>query len=72
MNIPRSVSCGLSYPVIPQSTSKGTQKEAAARRSAENAQSQQDKLMRLYTLSGQGFNAAVAEQWSRELGRPVN
>jgi|GEM_PF-5959343 len=71
MNIPSAVSCRVRYPVTPQPTSKGTQKETYARNFAETAQSEQDKLTQLYSLSGQGYNKDVADQWSRELGRPV-
>jgi hypothetical protein len=72
MNIPNSVSCRVSPNVIQQSTSTGTRKESSARISAEKAQSEQDKLMNLYSISGQGFNPTLAAEWSRKLGRPVN
>ena len=72
MNIPPSISCGVSYPVSRTRVSAGTSKESAARNVAEKAQSEQDKLMKLYMLSGQGFNKTGAAEWSRTLGKPVN
>ena len=53
------------------SSERATSKETTAALVAENAQSEQDKLMKLYSLSGGGFNEQVAAEWSRELGRPV-
>jgi GH15 family glucan-1,4-alpha-glucosidase len=72
MNIPSPVSCRVRPNVSQRPTSTGTRKEAYAKSFAEKAQSEQDKLMNLYALSGQGFNSTLAAEWSRKLGREVN